>query len=192
MMYYTPQIWCSDNTDAIDRTAIQYGTSFGYPVSTVGAHVSIVPNHQTGRVTPMKTRGIVAMAGTFGYELNLSKISEDDKAQIRQQVQDFHKFAPLIQNGDYYRLSNPLTDGTAAWAVVAEDKSEALVSCVLLAIHGNMPNVYISVRGLECGCLYRDEESGAVYSADALAEIGLPVTVPMSEYAAFRWHLKRV
>ena len=99
MMYYTPQIWCSDNTDALDRLQIQYGTSFGYPVSAVGSHVSAVPNHQTGRITSLHTRGVVAMAGTFGYELNLGKLSEEEKQEIRLQVEEYRKFAPLIQTG---------------------------------------------------------------------------------------------
>ncbi len=86
MLYYTPQIWCSDNTDAVDRIRIQYGTSFGFPISAVGSHVSAVPNHQTGRITPMKTRGVVAMAGSFGYEPNLSAISEEDKNCVREQM----------------------------------------------------------------------------------------------------------
>ena len=81
MLYYSPQIWCSDDTDAIERLQIQYGTSFGYPVSTMGAHVSAVPNHQTGRVTPLATRGCVAMAGTFGYELDLNKMTEEEKGR---------------------------------------------------------------------------------------------------------------
>src|SRR5699024_10030451 len=86
MMYYCPQIWCSDNTDAISRLQIQYGTSFGYPISTVGSHVSSVPNHQTGRIVDFNTRGIVAMAGSFGYELDLNLISDDEKQQVKQQV----------------------------------------------------------------------------------------------------------
>ena len=109
MMYYTPQIWCSDNTDAIDRLRIQYGTSFGYPVSVVGSHVSAVPNHQTGRKTPLHTRGVVAMSGTFGYELNLMKLSEEEKQEIREQIEEYKRYAPIIQNGLYYRLSNPTT-----------------------------------------------------------------------------------
>ena len=86
MLYYTPQIWCSDNTDAVDRIRIQYGTSFAYPLSTMGAHVSAVPNHQTGRVTDMNTRGVVAMTGAFGYELDLGKLSEEDKTAVREQI----------------------------------------------------------------------------------------------------------
>ena len=115
MMYYTPQIWCSDNTDAIDRLRIQYGTSFGYPVSVVGSHVSAVPNHQTGRKTPLHTRGVVAMSGTFGYELNLMKLSEEEKQEIREQIAEYKSYAPIIQNGLYYRLSNPTTEEICAW-----------------------------------------------------------------------------
>ena len=119
MMYYTPQIWCSDNTDAIDRLRIQYGTSFGYPVSVVGSHVSAVPNHQTGRKTPLHTRGVVAMSGTFGYELNLMKLSEEEKQEIREQIAEYKSYAPIIQNGLYYRLSDPTTEEICAWGVCA-------------------------------------------------------------------------
>ena len=89
MLYYTPQIWCSDNTDAVDRIRIQYGTSFGYPVSAVGAHVSTVPNHQTGRSVSFKTRGVVAMAGTFGYELDLGKLLPEEKEEVKEQVRAY-------------------------------------------------------------------------------------------------------
>ena len=122
MMYYTPQIWCSDNTDAIDRLRIQYGTSFGYPVSVVGSHVSAVPNHQTGRKTPLHTRGVVAMSGTFGYELNLMKLSEEEKQEIREQIAEYKSYAPIIQNGLYYRLSNPTTEEICAWEFVHTDE----------------------------------------------------------------------
>ena len=114
MLYYTPQIWCSDNTDAVDRVRIQYGTSFFYPASAVGAHVSAVPNHQTGRRTSLHTRGVVAMAGTFGYELDPGKLSEEEKEEVREQVRQFRKYAPLIYHGDYYRLSDPFRDAFGA------------------------------------------------------------------------------
>ena len=91
MLYYTPQIWCSDNSDAVDRLRIQYGTSFGYPVSAMGAHVSAVPNHQTGRITPLHTRGVVAMSGTFGYELDLLKLTEEEKDEVRSEIGEFRK-----------------------------------------------------------------------------------------------------
>lgn len=89
MMYYSPQIWCSDNTDAVDRVRIQYGTSFFYPVSTMGAHVSAVPNHQTGRCVSLHTRGIVAMAGTFGYELDPAKLSDKEREEIKEQIREY-------------------------------------------------------------------------------------------------------
>ena len=192
MMFYTPQIWCSDNTDAVDRTRIQYGTSFAFPASTVGSHVSIVPNHQTGRICPMKTRGIVAMAGTFGYELNLAKISDAEKEEIKEQVKAYKKYAGLIKNGDYYRLTNPFIDETASWAFVAEDKSEALISSILLEMHGNMTPVYVPVYGLERNCLYRDEETRIVYPSNVLEEMGLPVTEKLGHFESYQWHLVRV
>ena len=119
MMYYTPQIWCSDNTDALDRIRIQYGTSFGYPISTVGSHVSAVPNHQTGRVTPIEARATVAMAGTFGYELDLGKLSEGEKEEIKKQVAFYKENAALITGGEYYRLTNPFENEAAAWAMIS-------------------------------------------------------------------------
>ena len=191
MLYYTPQIWCSDNTDAVDRTRIQYGTSFGYPVSTVGSHVSAVPNHQTGRVVSLKTRGIVAMSGTFGYELDFGRLSDAEKDEIRGQIATYKDLAGLIQNGDYHRLSNPFTDETAAWEVVSEDKDEALVFAVMLEIHGNMPVSYIKVRGLAPGALYMDMETKKTYSSDILMESGLPLVAWFGSHQSFYWHLKR-
>lgn len=191
MMYYTPQIWCSDNTDAVDRLRIQYGTSFGYPVSTVGSHVSQVPNHQTGRITSLKTRGIVAMPGTFGYELDLAKLSDDEKEEVKLQVKTYKKFAKLIADGNYYRLSNPNEDIVAAWDIVSEDKSEALVSAVMQEIHGNMPYSFVKVYGLESGANYKDADTGMIYSADALMEFGLPIKDVMGAYNSYLWYLVR-
>ena len=192
MLYYTPQIWCSDNTDAIDRILIQYGTSFGYPVSSVGAHVSAVPNEQTGRVTPLDARAAVAMAGTFGYELDPKKLSDEEKTEIRGQVKDYIRYADLIAHGRYYRLSNPQTDELAAWEMYAEDDSEALVFAVMLEVHGNMTVNYVRLRGLKKNCLYRDDATGGVYPANALIETGLPVPVEMGAYRTYRWHFTKV
>ena len=94
MLYYCPQIWCSDDTDAYERTKIQYGTSFFYPISAVGSHVSAVPNHQTGRVTPIETRAVTAMAGSFGYELDLNTLSDAEKQKVREQIACFKKDGP--------------------------------------------------------------------------------------------------
>lgn len=189
MMYYTPQIWCSDNTDALDRLQIQYGTSFGYPVSAVGSHVSAVPNHQTGRITSLHTRGVVAMAGTFGYELNLGKLSEEEKQEIRLQVEEYRKFAPLIQTGLYYRLSDPAREEYAAWAFVSEDQKEVLLNVVLQEIHGNMTVNYVKLRGLKCSAIYRDTETGKIYNGAALMEAGIPMPVEMGEFKAYQMHL---
>ena len=192
MMYYTPQIWCSDNTDAVDRVKIQYGTSFGYPVSTVGSHVSDIPNHQTGRVTSMHTRSVVAMAGTFGYELDLGKLSSEEKKEIRVQIADYKKYAPLILNGRYYRLSNPYTDETGSWAFVSEDQQKVLLNVVVLEMHGNMTVPYVKLQGLSEDASYQEEKSGRIYSGSALMEMGIPIPARMKEYPAYQMYFKKI
>ena len=190
MMYYTPQIWCSDNTDAIDRLRIQYGTSFGYPVSVVGSHVSAVPNHQTGRKTPLHTRGVVAMSGTFGYELNLMKLSEEEKQEIREQIEEYKRYAPIIQNGLYYRLSNPTTEEICAWEFVHTDEKEqskVLLNIVMQVIHGNMTVNYVKLQGLEETAVYREEKSGKRYTGAALMYGGMPLPIEPGEYQAYQY-----
>ena len=190
MMYYTPQIWCSDNTDAIDRLRIQYGTSFGYPVSVVGSHVSAVPNHQTGRKTPLHTRGVVAMSGTFGYELNLMKLSEEEKQEIREQIAEYKSYAPIIQNGLYYRLSNPTTEEICAWEFVHTDEKEqskVLLNIVMQVIHGNMTVNYVKLQGLEEMAVYREEKSGKRYTGAALMYGGMPLPIEPGEYQAYQY-----
>ena len=190
MMYYTPQIWCSDNTDAIDRLRIQYGTSFGYPVSVVGSHVSAVPNHQTGRKTPLHTRGVVAMSGTFGYELNLMKLSEEEKQEIREQIAEYKSYAPIIQNGLYYRLSDPTTEEICAWEFVHTDEKEqskVLLNIVMQVIHGNMTVNYVKLQGLEETAVYREEKSGKRYTGAALMYGGMPLPIESGEYQAYQY-----
>ncbi|RGH37906.1 alpha-galactosidase [Firmicutes bacterium AM41-5BH] len=190
MMYYTPQIWCSDNTDAIDRLQIQYGTSFGYPVSVVGSHVSAVPNHQTGRKTPLHTRGVVAMSGTFGYELNLMNLSKEEKQEIREQIAEYKSYAPIIQNGLYYRLSNPTEEEICAWEYVYTDEKEqskVLLNIVMQAIHGNMTVNYVKLQGLEEAAVYREEKSGKRYTGSALMYGGMPLPVELGEYQAYQY-----
>lgn len=182
MLYYTPQIWCSDNTDAADRVRIQYGTSFGYPLSVMGAHVSAVPNHQTGRTINMGTRGVVAMTGAFGYELDPGKLTVEEKKLIKAQVARYHRLAPLIRTGRYYRLSNPFREEYGAWMVVDEEQQMALLSVVLLDIHGNMPVIYVKPAGLAAKKDYRDASTGRVYSGAALMAYGLPIPLEFGEY----------
>ena len=190
MLYYTPQIWCSDNTDAIDRLKIQYGTSFGYPVSAVGSHVSAVPNHQTGRTVSMKTRGITAMAGTFGYELDLGALTKEEKEEVKKQIADYHKYAPLIQNGKYYRLSDPFHDEICAWEFASEDGKEALLNVVMQEIHGNMTVNYVKMRGLNAGKMYQERNTGKMYSGAALMDAGIPVPVETGEYQGYQLHFE--
>ena len=191
MLYYTPQIWCSDNTDAIDRTKIQYGTSFGYPVSAVGAHVSAVPNHQTGRSVSIDTRGVVAMSGSFGYELDFGKVSEAEKNTIKEQIKTFKKEAELIHNGLYYRLSDPYKDPVAAWEFVSKDGDDALVNVVCLKMHGNMQPLYVRFKGLNENVTYKDVKTGKIYPAEALMNIGMPFMPELGEYQSWQVELKR-
>ena len=192
MLYYTPQIWCSDNTDAINRTRIQYGTSFFYPVAAMGSHVSAVPNHQTGRVTSMHTRGVAAMSGTFGYELNPALLNAKEKAEIRAQLAQYREYQELIREGDYYRLSNPFQDNFAAWMVVSDDRSKALVSVIRLTAEANPPAAYVTLKGMEEDAFYREKTTGKVYPGAALMEAGILLPAAMSEYEAYQIELERV
>lgn len=186
MLYYTPQIWCSDNTDAIDRTKIQYGTSFFYPASAVGSHVSAVPNHQTGRITSLKTRAVVAMAGTFGYELNLQMLSAEEKEEIKEQVAVFKKQNELIQQGTYYRLTNPMEDAMAAWLFVSENKKHALFNVAVLDKQANAGVTFIKLKGLLEGSTYISSVDNREYAADGLIEAGFPIPSTLGEYEAYQ------
>ena len=192
MLYYTPQIWCSDNTDAINRTRIQYGTSFFYPVAAMGSHVSAVPNHQTGRVTSMHTRGVAAMSGTFGYELNPALLNAEEKAEIRAQLAQYREYQELIREGDYYRLSNPFQDNFAAWMVVSDDRAKALVSVIRLTAEANPPAAYVTLKGMEEDAFYREKTTGKVYPGAALMEAGILLPAAVSEYEAYQIELERV
>ncbi|MGF0031819.1 alpha-galactosidase [Bariatricus sp. SGI.154] len=188
MLYYTPQIWCSDDTDAIERLSIQYGTSFGYPVSTMGSHVSKCPNEQTGRNTPINTRATVAMSGTFGYELDVNEMSEEDKSIVRSQIDEFKKYYDLIQYGDYYRLTNPDTaESYHGWEFAAADGSEALLCIVALQIHPNGPGCWMKVKGLKPDSIYTVD--GKEYPGDVLMNGGLLLPAATEEYESFRIHI---
>ncbi len=173
MLYYCPQIWCSDDTDAYERTKIQYGTSFFYPVSAVGSHVSAVPNHQTGRTTPIGTRAVTAMAGSFGYELDLNTLSDSEKQEVGEQITRFKKYGRLIHNGLYYRLSDPMNDKFAVWEFVSEDKKEVLVNGVIFRTEPNRTQYLIKLRGLLPDADYRLDNSGGVYKGNALMNGGI-------------------
>ena len=148
MLAYHPQIWCSDNTDPINRLTIQEGTSYGYPVPSMGSHVSASPNHQTGRSTPIGTRATVAMSGTFGYELDPGQLTEEEKEVIRHQISRYKLWQDLIREGDYYRLS-PSSHSFTAWQFLSADKKEALVNIVLSTVVGNPGPVHLKLQGLD-------------------------------------------
>lgn len=173
MLYYCPQIWCSDDTDAFERTKIQYGTSFFYPVSTVGSHVSAVPNHQTGRVTSLEARAVTAMAGSFGYELDLNTLSYDEKQAVREQITRFKQYRGLIHNGLYYRLSDAVNDKFALWEYVSHDQKEVLVHGIIFRTEPNRTQYLIKLRGLMPDGDYHLTESDEVYKGSALMNGGI-------------------
>ncbi len=189
MLYYTPQIWCSDNTDAIDRLRIQYGTSFAYPVCAMGSHVSAVPNQQTGRSVSMETRGVVAMAGTFGYEMDLNHTTEEERETIRRQTAFFKEHYDLIQRGDYYRLSDPCAAPYAAWEQAAPGGGEALVSLVYGSNHAAAPFRTLRLKGLNPDALYR-VNGGELWRGDVLMAAGFPLPMPTGDYQSLQLYLK--
>ena len=192
MLYYTPQIWCSDNTDAIDRLRIQYGTSFCYPVSAMGAHVSAVPNGQTARTVSMETRGVGAMSGTFGYEMDLNETTPEEREIIKGQVAFFKAHYDLIQRGDYYRLTDPFREGPcAAWEQVSPDRREALVSLVTGSAHAAPPFSVLRLKGLDPCLTYQVNGQGA-YPGDVLMEAGWPLPMLQGDYQSMQLYLSAV
>lgn len=177
MLYYSPQIWCSDDTDAIERLKIQHGTSMCYPCSAMGAHVSDCPNHTVGRNTPFKTRGHVAMVGTFGYELDVTRIPQEDRDAIPAQIEEFNKFNKLVRTGDHYRIGNMFEDNTwDAWEFVAKDKSEALFEFVQVLGRPNERSRRIKLKGLEADAYYYEEnEPDKKISGAALMNAGINI-----------------
>ena len=190
MMYYHPQIWCSDDTDAVERLEIQYGTSFAYPVSTVGSHVSVCPNHQTGRSVSMKTRGVVAMSGTFGYELDITEMSEEEKEEVRSQIELFKKDYSIIQEGLYYRLTDDGRNSPfVSWEFVSEDQTKALINIVTLRTKANPILHTVYAKGLKPESVYMVEETGHKLTGAALMYGGYPVPKASDDYEAVQLHL---
>ena len=193
MFYYSPQIWCSDDTDAIARLEIQEGTSLVYPLSTMGAHVSVCPNHALGRVTPFKTRGYVALSGTFGYELDITKLSPEERAMIPGQVALYKKFSELVRCGDYSRIASYSENNEYdCWASIAKDKSKALVTFVQVLYQPNYKSRFIKINGLKAEAKYRitwpdekqeDFKPMELYGS-TLANAGIPVRRDWGDFKA--------
>jgi len=190
MLYYSPQIWCSDDTDAIERLSIQEGTALIYPLSTMGAHVSVCPNHTVGRVTPFETRGNVALAGTFGYELDVTKLSEEDKEAIPQQIATYRMFNKLIREGDYYRLASYSENNYYdCYQVVSKDKSEALITFVQVLNQPNMHSIKIKLQGLDDNKIYKIEGKEETYHGETLKKAGILIERLNGDFQSKLLHL---
>ena len=199
MLYFSPQIWCSDDADAIERLEIQEGTALIYPLSTMGAHVSDCPNHTVGRVTPFETRGIVALAGTFGYELDVTKIPAEDREMIPDQIAMYHKYNDLVREGDYYRIASYAQNHKYdCWQVVSEDKTASLVTFVQVLNRANFKSRRILLKGLDAKKTYQvvfehgDKVEDQTYSGDTLMKAGLLVPNPWGDFRAQLISLREV
>ena len=192
MLCYCPQIWCSDDTDAIHRIKIQYGTSFGYPPCSMGSHISASPNHQTGRSTLLSTRAVVAMAGTFGYELDLQKLTADEKEMVKAQIVRYKQLQPLLLEGRCERLTDAVTDTCfTAWQFTAPDRSRAVVSVVVIDPQANPWPIHIRLRGLDPQALYHESLTERVYTGAALCHAGLTLPIMQGDYPAVQIMIER-
>lgn len=177
MLHYMPQTWTSDNTDAICRVGIQYGASLAMPPVAMGAHVSAVPNHQVGRVTPLDTRGVVAMCGNLGYELNLAKLTQDEQIQITRQITRYKKLRKTIQFGNFFRLISPYEGNDAAWNFVSADGSDVFAVYVLMQARPAPALKLLRLAGLDADACYQNGENGDIFGGDELMQSG--VTIPL-------------
>ena len=192
MLYYMPQTWTSDNTDAICRTKIQYGTSLVYPAITMGAHVSTVPNHQVGRITPLETRGHVAMTGNFGYELDLTKLTKEEKELIKAQVALYKEIRETIQFGELYRIFNPFDGNEAAWNFVSKDKSEFIATYVKVLSLPAAPIRTIKFKGLNPDYDYKDISTGEIFGGDELMNVGVTIPRVKQDFLSIQWRFKKI
>lgn len=190
MLYYDPQIWTSDDSDAIERLRIQYGTSLVYPPQAMTAHVSACPNHQVGRVTPFRTRGLVAMSASFGYELNPLELSEEERRQIAEQTARYHALGSLITDGDFYRLVSPFETNSCAWMFVSPDKSRAVATYVRALTEPGLA-ARLKLMGLDPDARYHIDELDADFGGGELMFAGLGIPV-LKDFEALSFTLTRV
>jgi alpha-galactosidase len=205
ILYYMSQIWTSDDTDAKERLAIQYGTSIVYPFSAIAAHVSAVPNHQCGRTTPLDFRAAVAMTGAFGYELDITAMNGSEKELIKKQIARWKLREAIIRTGDVFRLRSPFDGDETAWVFVTEDKTEALLCYFAERSVPNPPLKRLAIDGLDADLFYRiadfdlSETSvpvsgfpavGHVYQGRDLAGAGIPLPVARQDYSFLVLHLE--
>lgn len=189
MLYYSPQIWTSDDMDPIERLLIQEGTALLYPLSTMGAHICVCPNHSVGRVTPMETRANVALAGTFGYELDITKLSDVEKEKAAGFNRMYHALNDLVREGDYYRIAsyreNNMYD---CWQVVKKDRSESLVTYVQVRYEAGRKSRRLKLKGLDPAASYRLEGTGQVYSGEILMQAGYLQDMIFGDYGSVLLH----
>jgi alpha-galactosidase len=190
ILHYMPQTWTSDDTDAVERLKIQYGTSIVYPISSMGSHVSAIPNHQLHRNTSLKMRGDVAMSGNFGYELDLTKFTEEEKEEVKGQVVEYKELRELIQFGDLYRLASPFEGNETAWMIVSEDKKEAFVAYFRVLAIPNGPINRLHLRGLDPDREYSVSGKQVTYGGDELMHAGLVIPELQGDYQSVIWKLK--
>ncbi len=191
MLYYMPQTWTSDNSDAIERLPIQHTTSLVYPLSTMSAHVSASPNHQTGHVTPFDTRFNVAFTGSFGYELDPTSLSDEDKAAVLRTAELYKKYADVAVNGKYYRLRSCYDGDCAAWSYVSDDGNTCVAEFVLTHVRVYPHYERLILKGLDTDAVYRCTDSGTEYTGRELMGYGLPVDLTL-EYSSKMWILEKV
>lgn len=176
MLYYAPQCWTSDDSDAVERIKIQYGTSYGYPISSMGTHVSMTPNHQVNRRTPLHTRANVAYFGTFGYELDLNALTKEEQEEVKKQITFMKQYRHLFQFGTFYRLKSPFKNNVSAWMVVSEDKKEAVVGWYRVLNGINLPCERLRLQGLDASMAYEINGDGPAHYGDELMYAGLVTT----------------
>ena len=193
MLYYMPQTWTSDNTDAISRLKIQYGTSMVYPIISMGAHVSAVPNHQVDRITSLAMRGDVAMSGNLGYELDLTKLTEDEKIAVKAQVERYKEIRELIQFGDFYRLKSPFEGNETAWLFVNKDKTEVIAYLFRVLAEPNAAIGSVRLTGIDTTKKYELLGTDKVYGGDELTFVGLSIPIDMKgDFQSHVWHFKEL
>lgn len=191
MLHYMPQTWTSDDTDAVERLKIQYGTSLVYPVSAIGAHVSDVPNHQVGRVTSLQMRGDVAMSGNFGFEMDLTTFSEEEKEVAKRLVAQYKEVRELVQQGNLYRLKSPFAGNETAWMFVNDDQTEAIVCWFRVLAEPFAPKRALRLRGLNEAFNYELVGENQVYGGDRLMHAGLALPEGNGDFVSRLWRLRK-
>lgn len=192
ILYYCPQIWTSDCSDAISRLYIQYGTSIVYPPTTMVGHVSVAPNHQTGRLTPFKTRGVVAMSANFGYELNPQVLSEDERAQVKEQTREYQNLRKVLYNSDFYRIRSPFGGNDCAWSFVSKNKKEVYVMYVRILNGATNEFDYLTLKGLDPQIKYQDMNTKEIYTGSELMGAGIILPRHPYDFNGIMYHFKEV